>query len=93
VQQSQSDVSVVGTVRARSTWTVGMEASAWLPAALFRLTSSLWFTGSGLDLGETLEAAVAVVCGGAPHCVLLADCFGGGKENREGLQLTACAAD
>jgi hypothetical protein len=70
-----------------------MEASAWLPAALFRLASSLWFTGGGLDLGETPKAAVAAACGGAPHCVLLADRFGGGKENGEGLQLAACVAD
>jgi hypothetical protein len=83
----------LGTVRARSTWPVGMEASAWPPAALFMLASSLWFTGSDLDLGETPEAAVAAACGGAPHCVLLADCFGGGKESRGGLQLAACAAD
>jgi hypothetical protein len=63
------------------------------PVALFRLSSSLWFTGSDLDLGETPKAAVAAACGGDPHCVLLADCFSGGKEIKEGLQLAACAAD
>jgi hypothetical protein len=43
--------------------------------------------------GRHGSIGVAAACGGAPHCVLLADRVGGGQENGEGLQLAACVSD